>query len=568
MGADSIRVALPEPNDAYGSKPWLLGCVVVAALLALTEQVVYRSELTIGPGVYVLWPNNGVALALLLVFGWRCWPGALLGYLVAPFTLPLGLANLFADLEPSRYIVLLSGTVAVDVVHVTAVAWLVRRVTGRRSLLGDLPNAVACTLSAGFAGPVFNTALSMLVLWAVGRVTTAQLPAVSPTWFAAEFLGAMVFAPTLIIWSRRPVLRWVGRHWLVFAAVVLVLVVATWVGFSTWEQWLSEGTGLNLALVRTAALVLVLPAMALIVLRFAQAGAVLGATIVSVIAILGTVRGHGPFKSAVELALSAGVAPGRWLDPLTLAVIELQLVLSVTGGTAIVVGAIVSERARQRSDLQKRGERLRRLTQQLVETEDRERRELATRLHDGMHQYLAVARMSLDDESGRVDAPSVRKARDAISQAEHESRSVINDLAPPALTALGLHAALDQLVRKFEGEFDLPVLYKAEPPAVRPVVAVEAFLYRAAHELLINAVKHANASRAGIAYAADADAVRLTVWDDGPGFDLDAALEQNRRQQDGFGLFSVHEQAASLGGRLRVSTDPHFGLTLTLPGKM
>ena len=235
----------------------------------------------------------------------------------------------------------------------------------------------------------------------------------------------------------------------------------------------------------------------------------------------------------------------------------------------LLLGAIVSERltqqhalAGQSAELAVQRDRLRRLTARVIAVEQRERHDLATRLHDTVGQYLALARVRLD----QLDGPSplhghhadLAAVRDNLVRAIDAGRDVIADLSPPTLHGLGLVPALNQLARRFEERHGLTVTVTAEVAQQRGPFEIESFFYRTARELLFNTLKHAHASAAGVEVAQNKHEWHVTVWDDGTGFEGDAALDVHRDDGHAFGLYSIYEQASGLGGSFTVDCN---GLT-------
>ena len=217
----------------------------------------------------------------------------------------------------------------------------------------------------------------------------------------------------------------------------------------------------------------------------------------------------------------------------------------------------VTRRRQAEEELAKRRNQLQRLAAELVRTEDRERRNLATRLHDGVGQYLAVARLRLTALEGKLagrEADSLQVAVDLLRQAIEESRSLTGRLFPTILHREGLHAALGWLAQDAAGRHNLAVDYQGEPDQGLSE-DLRNFLYRAAAELLHNVVKHAQARRVEVNFQCRDGHAVLTVADDGRGI-----TEANLNRKDrGLGLFSIMERADFWGGSLRLGPAPAGG---------
>lgn len=200
---------------------------------------------------------------------------------------------------------------------------------------------------------------------------------------------------------------------------------------------------------------------------------------------------------------------------------------------------------------------LQRMAFDRVVVEERERRRVATALHDGVTQYLALAKITLDPvREGLAEADRVRvdAALKLITEAIGETRSLSFELSPPLLYDLGIKAALSWLGEKLEQGSGLKVEITEDGtgPALDDVTA--SIVFRTVRELLVNVVKHAQASTARVALNHRSDHVEVIVEDHGAGFD---PVEVG--PPTGFGLVSVREQIGRLGGTMEVISAPHQG---------
>jgi signal transduction histidine kinase len=234
---------------------------------------------------------------------------------------------------------------------------------------------------------------------------------------------------------------------------------------------------------------------------------------------------------------------------------------------------LLNESQRLNKRLRQRARQLRRLSLQLADAEERERRRLAVYVHDDLQQILAGTMFHLDVTERKLHDPealrgSLATVRGLLSDAIDGTRDLSQELSPTALRRSGLVAALEWLsdhVQKLHGlAVDVEVSVADEPEEQ----STSTFLFRAAQELLLNVVKHAESDRALIRLHDGGERLELTVQDYGRGFrpgDHDGMEEGSS-----FGLFSIRERAELLGGTVHVESTPGAGsaVHLYLPGSV
>lgn len=138
------------------------------------------------------------------------------------------------------------------------------------------------------------------------------------------------------------------------------------------------------------------------------------------------------------------------------------------------------------------------------------------------------------------------------------------ELTPPVLQQHGLIEAIRWWTGIVRERYGLEVEVSAPETRLPLELPVETALFQAAKELLQNAVKHAQATRASVLLSCDEEGISLTISDNGVGFDP----EQTRTtDSSGFGLFSLRERMSYLGGNVMIESAPGAGTraTISLP---
>ncbi|MGE0124398.1 MAG: response regulator [Dehalococcoidia bacterium] len=228
---------------------------------------------------------------------------------------------------------------------------------------------------------------------------------------------------------------------------------------------------------------------------------------------------------------------------------------------------------RQRaSELEQRSRQLQRLATALTLTEQQTRELMAKALHDGLQQLLFSARLRVAGVSSARPglAPGTAKALDLatedLDEAIAAARSLAIELFPPALHERGLPAALEWLAGWMRTKYELSVQVTADPAADPERKDTRVLLFEAVRELLFNVVKHVGATaeaRVDLA-AIEGHALCITVSDNGPGIDPDAAFGHPDNPRVGLGLFSIRERLALVGGSFEIIGTAGRGARLRL----
>jgi PAS domain S-box-containing protein len=219
--------------------------------------------------------------------------------------------------------------------------------------------------------------------------------------------------------------------------------------------------------------------------------------------------------------------------------------------------------------LAQRADQLRRLAGELTAVEQAERKRLSKILHDGLQQHLASAKMQLGGLAEQIENEDLKRTADEIEKVIGEglsmSRSLNAELSPPFLHEGRLPEGLEWLIRWMREKHRLSVeLSLGAVPELREDVKM--LVFESVRELLFNALKHAQVSRAQVRLELVGDGeMRVTVSDEGAGFDPCRLLPAG--DGGGFGLFSIRERIGLLGGSLEIDSTPGSGsrVALTVP---
>ena len=227
--------------------------------------------------------------------------------------------------------------------------------------------------------------------------------------------------------------------------------------------------------------------------------------------------------------------------------------------------------AERTAELERQTLRLRQMASDLTLAERRAREEIAKTLHDGLQQMLVIASLNVerqvkrDADHGVSPSDLLAEASSNLAQAIAAARSLSIDLYPPVLRHAGLPMALQWLANWTRDKYGIDVTVTADPNADSPRKDVRALVFESVRELLFNAVKHARTDHVDLRLACEGEEqLSITVADRGVGFDPATLAEPSNGEHVGWGLFSIRERFALLGGRFTIDSAPGTGTRFQL----
>ena len=206
-------------------------------------------------------------------------------------------------------------------------------------------------------------------------------------------------------------------------------------------------------------------------------------------------------------------------------------------------------------------ESLKYLGSRLIAAQEEERKRVARELHDDLNQRMAVLSIELEQLGQRIEKPLIlRKRVEKLQLQVQEISSDIHRLSyklhPSKLDHLGLPAALKSLCDELSYlPADKPRVHfhQSGVPAELPK-DVKLCLFRVAQEVLRNCVKHSGAEFVQVVLAKSGQAIRLSISDNGCGFDTRSEL-----MEKGLGFISMHERLRLVGGDIKIYSQPRRG---------
>jgi PAS domain S-box-containing protein len=224
----------------------------------------------------------------------------------------------------------------------------------------------------------------------------------------------------------------------------------------------------------------------------------------------------------------------------------------------------ITEQRQTQAALREHADRLRILARRVVEIQEQERRHLSRELHDQIGQALALIGLNLQviqRTSGPETQHLIEDCLGSVERTIEQVRNLALDLRPSMLDDLGLAAALRWLVDLQAQRAGLVAHVNVQLSGEQwpPDLAIACF--RIVQEALTNVVRHARAQNVWVELQEGKSEVRLTVRDDGVGFDPQEARRRAARGES-LGLLGLQERTELLGGRSAIESEPGHGTTI------
>jgi len=203
-------------------------------------------------------------------------------------------------------------------------------------------------------------------------------------------------------------------------------------------------------------------------------------------------------------------------------------------------------------------------TKAIIEAEKKERKRIASDLHDGVGQMMSAAKMNLSGFESRMvfsnddERYAFEKIMSLVDESCREVRSVSHNMMPNALLKSGLSSAVKEFVDKIDHQVLTVNLY-TEGLNERLDSNLETVLYRVIQECVNNVIRHSGANVLDVSLIKDKDGIAATIEDNGKGFDT-----QMKDQFDGIGLKNIKTRIEYLKGSVDFDSSPGKGTLVAI----
>lgn len=293
-----------------------------AAKLGLMLAFVHASATAV-------WPPTGIALAALLVFGYRVWPGVFVGAF---------LANVTTEGSVATSLSIAAGNTLEGV----AGAYLVNRFAGGRHAFERPQDILKFAVLAGMVSTMVSATVGVTSLSLGGFAKWADYGSIWLTWWLGDAVGDFLVAPLLVLWITNPRVQWQRGQGVEAACLLICILVVSQAVFGGLLPLTANDYPLDY---------LCIPVVVWAAFRFGQRETATAAFLLSGIALWGTLRGFGPFARETQNE----------------SLLLLQAFMGVTALLALAFAAVVSERKRAEEALKASEARFRSVTQSAID---------------------------------------------------------------------------------------------------------------------------------------------------------------------------------------------------------
>ncbi len=509
----------------------VLAVYFTAGKLGLALAIIHTSASPV-------WPPTGIALAALLVLGYRVWPAILVGAF---------LVNVTTDGTMATSLSIAVGNTLEGLLG----AFLVNRFAGGAGVFTRAPDILRFVVLAAVLSTAVSATIGVTTLAGAGLAEWPRFGLIWLTWWLGDATGALTVAPALVLWSRNPAVRWARSQVLEASLLVLTTIVVAFLVFNG-RLFLPHPMTYPVAFAA-------IPTMIWAAYRFGPRGSATLILVLSGIATWGTLNGDGPF------------AVGSPNESLLL----LQAFLATMAGSKLTLAAVVAERRRaeeERRQLLQAEHAARADAEEANRAKDQFLATLSHELRTPLNAMLGWATLL---RSGQLDTPTQARALEAIERNVRLQTKLINDLLDVSRIVTGKLSIERQPV-------ELAPVVEAAVEAVRPTAAARSILLEVSMDratgrvfgdaarlqqivanLVSNAVKFTDArGRVRVRLERRGERVELRVSDTGKGIApelLPRIFERFHQAESastrshgglGLGLAIVRQLVALHGGRV------------------
>ena len=603
---------LTAPERPVAARPIGIEQAAKIALVAFGYFATAKLALLFGsPTVMPLvfpFPPAGIGLAAPLVFGFRVWPGILIGALLHGFT---------TAGDPALHLVM----AAANTLEALVGAWLVQRFAGGVNFY-EKPRSIArFALLAGLLSPLLSPPIGVpgiawhnLFLWDNNASEIL-------VWWLGEAMSVMVLTPLLVIWNDQPRLRWNLKQGVEFGGLLLLLIL---VGLAVFTNLPPAWAQIHLLPY------LCVPFTIWAAMRFGARATAITTCVLSLVALWGTFYGYGMYSRAVPektlMAYESFISVTSILGLIVAAIVtkhrrteealkvanvemdhrieerteQLRTEIETRKRTEQFLAEDIVRRKKVEAELTRAHDELdervqarttelvltnrelenevsqRRRTEltlskvlhQLIDAQETERQRISRELHDELGQDLTAMKLGLkmacqSDRPCGAAQPNLQHLDTLADRLMRNVHRLAWELRPPALDDFGLVQALQRYTEEWSKHSGIMLDFHhgVSFNGLRLSPKVETTLYRITQEALTNVKKHSAARRVSVILENHLEGTSLIIEDDGRGF-ANGASRGSPGPNGGLGLLGMQERVLAAGGPMDIESSAGGGTSI------
>lgn len=202
--------------------------------------------------------------------------------------------------------------------------------------------------------------------------------------------------------------------------------------------------------------------------------------------------------------------------------------------------------------------------EQLIKSQEMERRRIASELHDGLGQQILVIKNRAELAMKNIDNPArmteqLQEITNSAISSINDVRTITHDLRPVHLEQFGLTDTLQNMIQQVSESSQLKWVYHIDMIDGIIPKEMEINFFRIVQECINNILKHSGAAQASVMVRISDEYIQTSIWDNGSGFDIASA-----KNKTGLGLTGIFERTKSLGGKCQIKSEPSNGTNIII----
>jgi PAS domain S-box-containing protein len=211
---------------------------------------------------------------------------------------------------------------------------------------------------------------------------------------------------------------------------------------------------------------------------------------------------------------------------------------------------------------------LQKLTTEITLIEEKQKKEIASNIHDHLSQSLVISKMRINELKKKPQLKEIDKdlkfIETHISEALENSRKITYELSPPVLYQLGIIDAVSWLLEDVEATHKVKCLLNCSAADIKLSDVKSILLYRSIQEVINNAIKYAKASLITLDFDENNFGIDIFITDNGVGFNTSVLNNLHNHSGSGFGLFTVQERIRNIQGEFNIVSEKNRGTTVKI----